>query len=79
MQIGVVDSKLTQIHKKIERILTTEDNQEKDIELNLALDSLIYRFGTSGKQRKTNINEGYRLTLSIMLPLVSRYFLWTAK
>ena len=48
-------------------------------ELNLALDSIIYRYGATGKERESNISESYRHILALSPSLVHRYFLWAAK
>jgi hypothetical protein len=67
------------VSKKIERLLLMEDSDDKNNELNLAIDSLIYRFGATGKERKSNINESYKQIMSVAPPAVYRYLLWAAK
>jgi hypothetical protein len=63
----------------MERLLAAEDGEEKNNEINLALDSIIYRYGATGKERKNNITESYRQILAITPSIVQRYLLWAAK
>lgn len=56
-----------------------DDSEERNNELNLAIDSMIYRFGATGKERKNNINESYRQIMSVAPPTMHRYFLWAAR
>jgi len=53
----VLTSKLSHVHKKLEKLIEEErDSDDRDNELNLAIDSISYRFGATGKERKFNIN-----------------------
>jgi hypothetical protein len=63
----------------MENLITIDECDEKNNELNLAIDSMIYRFGATGKERKNNINESYKQIISLAPPSMHRYFLWAAR
>lgn len=70
---------MVHVFKKVEKLVSIDESQEKNNELNLAIDSMIYRFGAAGKQRKSKINEIFRHIMSITPSIVHRYFMWAVK
>jgi len=45
----------------------------------LAIDSISYRFGATGKERKCSINESYKQIFNLANPSIHRYLLWAAQ
>ena len=45
----------------------------------MAIDSVLYRFGATGKERESNISESYKQILSLSYPNTGRYLLWAAR
>jgi hypothetical protein len=78
-QIGTFDTKLIHVFKRMEKLINADEGEERNNDLNVAIDSVLYRFGATGKERKGNITESYRQIMSLALPIVNRYLLWTCK
>jgi hypothetical protein len=75
---GTFSTKITHISNKLKRLTAEEDSEERNNEINLAVDSLSYRFAAMGKERRSSINECYRQIINLGVPVVHRYFLWAA-
>ena len=47
-------------------------------EINLVLDSILFRMGATGKERIMKINECLKQIINLSLPALHRYLLWSA-
>ena len=48
-----------QITKKLKKLVAQEDSYEVDSDINLAVDSISFRFALLGRERFSKINWGY--------------------
>jgi len=60
------------------KLLEDEAEEDKYNELNICLDSILYRMGAQGKQRKAALTKLYQDLLNFSQPAIYRYMLWTA-
>ena len=60
------------------RLIEDETEEDKCNELNICLDSILYRLGALGKERKTALSKLYQDLLNFSQPAFYRYMLWTA-
>ena len=66
------------IIKKLEGLLEDAGFDERNNEINICLDSIIYRIGALGKERKTALDKLYKDLLNHSQPALYRYMLWSA-
>ena len=66
------------IIKKLEGLLEGQEIEERNNEINICLDSIIYRIGALGNERKAALKKLYSDLLNFSQPALYRYMLWSA-
>ena len=64
--------------RKLKGLLQEEKSPKRDSEINICLDSCIYRIGASGSERKAILDILYSGMINRNLPNIYRYLLWSA-
>jgi hypothetical protein len=62
----------------MEKLVTEEESDDRNNEISLAIDSISYRFGAAGRERKEHIKESYKHIFNLAVPSIHRYLLWAA-
>lgn len=62
----------------MEKLVTEEETDDRNNEISLAIDSISYRFGAAGRERKEHIKESYKHIFNLAVPSIHRYLLWAA-
>lgn len=71
-------SALNQLEGKLERLLLQDISETIEEEINIILDSIMFRVGATGKERIVKINECFKQIINLSLPALHRYVLWMA-
>lgn len=64
--------------QKLSSLLSNKSLDERNNEINICLDSIVYRVGANGKERKSVLNKLYKDIINFSLPALHRYFVWAA-
>jgi hypothetical protein len=78
MQGKEAQHKQLHIIRKLERLISDQNEEDRNNEFNICLDSIIYRIGGLGKERKAALSKLYLDLLNFSQPALYRYFLWSA-
>ena len=66
------------IMKKLEGLVNASDIEDRNNEINICLDSIIYRVGAMGNERKAALDKLYCNLINFSQPALYRYMLWSA-
>jgi hypothetical protein len=66
------------IIKKLEGLIRSHEIDERNNEINICLDSIVYRVGAMGNERKTALYKLYNNLINFSQPALYRYMLWSA-
>jgi hypothetical protein len=64
--------------KKLRNLTQVERSYQTDTEINICLDSCIYRIGASGSERRAILDILYKGFINRNLPNVYRFILWVS-
>lgn len=62
----------------MEALLLEDLSEAIEEEINIILDSIMFRVGATGKERMMKINECFKQIINLSLPALHRYMLWMA-
>lgn len=69
---------MSQLEKRLERILREDREENAEEEINIILDSIRFLVGATGKERINKVQECFKQITNLSFPAMHRYLIWAA-